>query len=111
LDWSEVCFVGDDVVDLGPLKRAGLAVAVADARPEAKAAAHFVTGAPGGAARCARCGNDFAGAGKMGAVRGALFKMNAKPNTARHPYHFVCRRRFLLLAPPFRTGARSKTAS
>jgi len=46
--WDEVCFVGDDVVDLGPLKRAGFAVAVGDARPEVKAAAHFVTGAPGG---------------------------------------------------------------
>ena len=48
LDWSEVCFVGDDVVDLGPLARAGFGVAVADARPEAKAAAHFVTSAVGG---------------------------------------------------------------
>jgi 3-deoxy-D-manno-octulosonate 8-phosphate phosphatase (KDO 8-P phosphatase) len=48
LDWDAVCFVGDDVVDLGPLKRAGFAVAVGDARPEVKAAAHFVTRAPGG---------------------------------------------------------------
>jgi 3-deoxy-D-manno-octulosonate 8-phosphate phosphatase (KDO 8-P phosphatase) len=40
--------VGDDVVDLGPLVRAGLGVAVADARPEAKAAADFVTDAAGG---------------------------------------------------------------
>jgi len=48
LDWDAVCFVGDDVVDLGPLKCAGFAVAVGDARPEVKAAAHFVTGAPGG---------------------------------------------------------------
>ena len=48
LDWSEVCFVGDDVVDLGPLARAGFGVAVADARPEVKAAAHFVTQAVGG---------------------------------------------------------------
>jgi 3-deoxy-D-manno-octulosonate 8-phosphate phosphatase (KDO 8-P phosphatase) len=48
LDWSEVCFVGDDVVDLGPLARAGFGVAVADARPEAKAAADFVTRAEGG---------------------------------------------------------------
>jgi 3-deoxy-D-manno-octulosonate 8-phosphate phosphatase (KDO 8-P phosphatase) len=48
LDWNEVCFVGDDVVDLGPLTRAGFAVAVADARPEAKAAAHFVTQSVGG---------------------------------------------------------------
>ena len=48
LDWSEVCFVGDDVVDLGPLARAGFGVAVADARPEVKAAADFVTSANGG---------------------------------------------------------------
>lgn len=48
VDWSEVCFVGDDVVDLGPLSRAGFAVAVADARPEVKAAAHFTTHAVGG---------------------------------------------------------------
>jgi 3-deoxy-D-manno-octulosonate 8-phosphate phosphatase (KDO 8-P phosphatase) len=48
LDWSKVCFVGDDVVDLGPLAKAGFGVAVADARPEAKAAADFVTRAAGG---------------------------------------------------------------
>ena len=48
LGWNAVCFVGDDVVDLGPLRRAGFAVAVADARPEVKAAAHYVTRAPGG---------------------------------------------------------------
>ncbi len=48
LDWAAVCFVGDDVVDLGPLRRAGFAVAVADARPEVRAAADYVTRAPGG---------------------------------------------------------------
>ncbi len=48
LNWSETCFVGDDIIDLGPLARAGLAVAVGDAVPEAKAAAHFVTKAVGG---------------------------------------------------------------
>jgi 3-deoxy-D-manno-octulosonate 8-phosphate phosphatase (KDO 8-P phosphatase) len=48
MGWESVCFVGDDVVDLGPLRRAGLAVAVADARPDVKAAAHYVTRAPGG---------------------------------------------------------------
>ena len=48
LDWDAVCFIGDDVVDLGPLTRAGLAVAVADARPVVKAAAHYVTRAAGG---------------------------------------------------------------
>jgi 3-deoxy-D-manno-octulosonate 8-phosphate phosphatase (KDO 8-P phosphatase) len=48
LGWNEVCFVGDDIVDLGPLKRAGFAVAVADGVAEAKAAADFVTRAAGG---------------------------------------------------------------
>jgi len=46
--WDEVCFVGDDIVDLGPLKRAGVAVAVANGVSEAKAAAHLVTRAAGG---------------------------------------------------------------
>lgn len=48
LGWDEVCFVGDDIVDLGPLQRAGFAVAVADGVAEAKAAAHLVTDAAGG---------------------------------------------------------------
>ncbi len=48
LTWKEVCFVGDDVVDLGPITRAGLAVAVADARPEVKTTAHYVTRTVGG---------------------------------------------------------------
>ena len=48
LNWSDVCFVGDDIIDLGPLTRAGLAVAVGDAMPAAKAAAHFTTKAVGG---------------------------------------------------------------
>ena len=48
LSWAETCFVGDDIIDLGPLTRAGLAVAVGDAVSEAKAAAHFTTKAIGG---------------------------------------------------------------
>ncbi len=48
LNWSEVCFVGDDIIDLGPLTRAGLAVAVGDGVPEARAAAHYTTRAAGG---------------------------------------------------------------
>ena len=48
LSWDDVCFVGDDVVDLGPITRAAVGVAVADARPEVKAAADFVTEADGG---------------------------------------------------------------
>jgi 3-deoxy-D-manno-octulosonate 8-phosphate phosphatase (KDO 8-P phosphatase) len=46
--WDEVCYVGDDIVDLGVLKRAGVAVAVADAVAEARAAADYVTSADGG---------------------------------------------------------------
>ena len=54
-DWDAERFVGDDVVDLGPLKRAGFAVAAGDARPEVKAAAHYGYPCAGvGAARCAR---------------------------------------------------------
>jgi 3-deoxy-D-manno-octulosonate 8-phosphate phosphatase (KDO 8-P phosphatase) len=48
LNWAEVCFVGDDIIDLGPLTRAGLAIAVGDGVAEAKAAAHHVTKAAGG---------------------------------------------------------------
>ncbi len=48
LSWDEICFVGDDIIDLGPLTRAGLAVAVGDGVAEAQAAAHYVTKNPGG---------------------------------------------------------------
>jgi 3-deoxy-D-manno-octulosonate 8-phosphate phosphatase (KDO 8-P phosphatase) len=45
---DQVCAVGDDLPDLPILRRAGLAVAVADACPEVRAAADHVTAAPGG---------------------------------------------------------------
>jgi len=48
LKWSDVCYVGDDVVDIGVLQRVGLAVAVGDAVAETKAASHYVTKANGG---------------------------------------------------------------
>lgn len=48
LDWQQVACVGDDVVDLPLLESAGLAIAVADAQPELRAHAHYVTGARGG---------------------------------------------------------------
>jgi 3-deoxy-D-manno-octulosonate 8-phosphate phosphatase (KDO 8-P phosphatase) len=48
LAWEDVCFMGDDIVDLGPLKRAGVAVAVANAIAEARALADYVTRAQGG---------------------------------------------------------------
>ncbi|MFO0798860.1 MAG: HAD hydrolase family protein [Gemmataceae bacterium] len=46
---AEVCAVGDDLPDLPVLLLTGLAVAVADAAPEVRAAADYVTVAPGGA--------------------------------------------------------------
>ena len=45
---AEAAFVGDDVIDLGPLTRAGLAVVVGDGVKEARAAAHYVTKDAGG---------------------------------------------------------------
>ena len=46
--WDEVCYMGDDIIDLGVLKRAGVAVAVANGVAEARAAADYVTRADGG---------------------------------------------------------------
>ncbi len=48
LQWEEVHYMGDDVVDLGVLKRAGFATVPADAISEAQALAHFVSQHPGG---------------------------------------------------------------
>jgi 3-deoxy-D-manno-octulosonate 8-phosphate phosphatase (KDO 8-P phosphatase) len=48
LTHDEVAYVGDDLVDIPLLRRVGLAVAVADAVDEVKAAAHLVTQRPGG---------------------------------------------------------------
>lgn len=45
---DEVCYVGDDLVDIPVLKRCGLAVAVENAVPEAKEVAHYVTARSGG---------------------------------------------------------------
>ena len=45
---EEVAAVGDELVDLPLFHRVGLAVAVADAVAEVKAAAHWVTTLPGG---------------------------------------------------------------
>jgi len=45
---SAVAYVGDDLPDLTVMRRVGLAVAVGDAVPEVKKAAHFVTKSPAG---------------------------------------------------------------
>lgn len=46
---DQVAYIGDDLPDLPLLKRAGLAVAVGDARIEVKQAAHYTTEHNGGA--------------------------------------------------------------
>jgi 3-deoxy-D-manno-octulosonate 8-phosphate phosphatase (KDO 8-P phosphatase) len=43
-----VAYMGDDVNDVALLRVVGLAAAPADARPEAREAAHFVASSPGG---------------------------------------------------------------
>jgi 3-deoxy-D-manno-octulosonate 8-phosphate phosphatase (KDO 8-P phosphatase) len=45
---EEVAYMGDDLPDMPVAKRAGLAVAVANAAPELKAISHYVTNAKGG---------------------------------------------------------------
>jgi 3-deoxy-D-manno-octulosonate 8-phosphate phosphatase (KDO 8-P phosphatase) len=40
--------VGDDVIDLPAMRKCGLAIAVKNARPEVKAAAHWTTSHAGG---------------------------------------------------------------
>ncbi|MEI6084834.1 MAG: HAD hydrolase family protein [Verrucomicrobiota bacterium] len=46
---EEICFVGDELVDLPVLRRVGLAVAVPNAVAEVKASAHYLTRHTGGA--------------------------------------------------------------
>ncbi|MBU0604671.1 MAG: HAD-IIIA family hydrolase [Candidatus Omnitrophica bacterium] len=45
---EEVCFIGDDLIDLPILKRVGLAVAVPNAVEEVKQHAHLITSRAGG---------------------------------------------------------------
>ncbi len=45
---DELAYVGDDVVDLPVMRVCGLSIATANARPQAKAAAHYITPNPGG---------------------------------------------------------------
>jgi 3-deoxy-D-manno-octulosonate 8-phosphate phosphatase (KDO 8-P phosphatase) len=45
---ADICYIGDDVVDIPLIRRAGLGVAVADADDETRQRAHFVTERGGG---------------------------------------------------------------
>jgi 3-deoxy-D-manno-octulosonate 8-phosphate phosphatase (KDO 8-P phosphatase) len=48
LQWDELAFMGDDLIDLPAMTRCGLAIAPANARPVVKERAHVVTEASGG---------------------------------------------------------------
>jgi 3-deoxy-D-manno-octulosonate 8-phosphate phosphatase (KDO 8-P phosphatase) len=45
---EEIAYVGDDIIDLPVMRQCGLAIAVANARAQVKAAAHYVTPNEGG---------------------------------------------------------------
>jgi 3-deoxy-D-manno-octulosonate 8-phosphate phosphatase (KDO 8-P phosphatase) len=47
-NWSHVCYMGDDIVDLGVLKRCGFSATVPHAIAEAKEISHYVTRREGG---------------------------------------------------------------
>jgi len=47
-DKSQVAYIGDDFTDIVVMRRVGLAIATANARPEVKQQAHYVTSQPGG---------------------------------------------------------------
>ena len=45
---DEICYVGDDIIDLPVMRKVGLAIAAANARERVKAEAHYVTPNGGG---------------------------------------------------------------
>jgi 3-deoxy-D-manno-octulosonate 8-phosphate phosphatase (KDO 8-P phosphatase) len=45
---DEIAYVGDDIIDLPVMRKVGFAIATANARIQAKSAAHYTTPNPGG---------------------------------------------------------------
>jgi 3-deoxy-D-manno-octulosonate 8-phosphate phosphatase (KDO 8-P phosphatase) len=78
LSAAEAAFVGDDVIDLPVMRACGFAVAVANARAEVKAEAHFITPHAGG----------------DGAARDAIeFILKAQGKWERVVNEYICERR------------------
>ena len=50
LSREQICFIGDDLLDLRPIQAVGLGIAVADAAEEVRRAARYITSVPGGRA-------------------------------------------------------------
>lgn len=55
LNWEDICFVGDDIVDICVLKHAGLAIVTNDGTVETKEYAHYITKARGGHGAIREC--------------------------------------------------------
>ena len=45
---DQLCYVGDDIIDLPVMRQCGLSIATANARSEVKSAAHYITPNSGG---------------------------------------------------------------
>lgn len=48
IERENIAYVGDDLTDIVVMRRVGLGIATANARPEVKRSAHYVTTVPGG---------------------------------------------------------------
>ena len=66
---EEMCYVGDDIVDLPVMRLCGLAIATANARPQVLAAAHWINAAPRRRRRGARCDRFPAGSARLARAR------------------------------------------
>lgn len=72
---EEVCFIGDDLIDLSVLKRVGFSVAVPNAMDEVKQEAHHVTAKMGGRGAVREvCDLILKAQDKWGAVTSAYYK-------------------------------------
>ena len=70
---EEVCYIGDDLIDIPILKRVGLAVCVPNAREELKSLVHYIT-------------NSRGGEGAVREIAEILIKAQGKWETVTKPY-------------------------
>ena len=65
---EEIAYVGDDIIDLPVMRKVGLAIAVANARPEVKAMAHVHHGEHSGGFGAGRDAIDFHSPSRKGVL-------------------------------------------
>ncbi len=81
---EEVCFVGDDIVDLPLLERVGLAVGVSDGNPLLRRHVHYLTRQPGGQGAMQETVELILSAqGKWKAILRRLLNQPARPGNRR----------------------------